>query len=174
MVKLILGSIVTIAMDPMDRSSGFTLLELIFVILILGTLSLIALRGYGNLQQRTQTESATMRVLEYMRLAYDKASASDKTATCETYAGTYSVSLSGSTMSLIPDGCSAVTSYTFSDFGFPEGDFQTTFQPLGKGITGDSCIVIEHPRADMCGIVRLETTGIASSVIESGESCVCP
>lgn len=158
----------------MVKNNGFTLLELIFVILILGTLSLIALRGYGNIQQRTQTEAATKRVLEYMRLAYDKTAASDKTATCATYEGTYTVSLSGSTMSLTPDGCAAVTTYNFSDFSFPEGDFQTTFLPLGKGITGNACIVVSHPRADICGIVQLESTGIASDTIESGAACACP
>lgn len=174
MVKQGLALIVIIAMARMARNSGFTLLELVFVIMILGVLSMIALRGYGNIQQRSQTEAASMRIIEYLRLAYDKASASDKTATCDTYEGSYTVALVGSDMNLTPDGCPVVATYSFGDFDFPEGDFSTTFLPLGRGVTGNTCMVVKHPRSDVCSVVTVESTGVASEELAHGASCVCP
>lgn len=175
MVKQVQGLAVTTAMDHMAKNNGFTLIELLLVILILGTLSTLGLQSYADFQARKRVDAETHIVTGYLNLAYDKTASSDKTSSCDTYSGSYTVSLVGSVMSLTPDGCPALSTYTFEDgFTFPEGDFSTTFLPLGRGTSGDACILVKHPTAERCGKITIESSGIVSSDIVTLASCVCP
>lgn len=159
----------------MAKNSGFTLIELTLVILILGTLSTIGFQSYADVQSRKRVEAETHIVTGFLNLAYDKTYSSDKTATCGTFAGSYTVSLTDVTLSLTPDGCPATTTHVFADgFTFPEGDFSTTFLPLARGITGDRCILIQHPTAQKCGKITIESSGIVSSEVVPLETCICP
>ncbi len=158
----------------MERNSGFTLVELMMVIFIIGFISTIGIASYTTFNARKVTESETKKVVEYLELSQSKTESGDRPSGCGTYAGYYTTSLTGSTLSVTPSGCSAITSYTIEDFSFPEGDFTVDYLPLGKGISGDTCILIQHPTADYCGKVEIEQSGIVKDDVVSVANCTCP
>ena len=142
----------------------------------MGILSTIGGRSYLEFNSRKQIESETKKIVSYLDLAQSKTLAGEPV--CETYGGNYSVStLTGASnvaMSLTPAGCSAQTTYTFPDgYSLPEGDFTVSYNPEGTGVTGDSCIILQHPRSDVCGKITIEPSGSLTDDVLPLDSCTC-
>lgn len=154
------------------RNSGFTYVEMMIVLLIIGILAVTGLTSYSEFQARSRTESETHMIESYIELAREKTSAGDRTGACGTYGGFYSVIGASSVVTLVPNGCPAAATYTLTDgFSLSEGDFQLDFQPQGGGMSGPTCIIVQHPTADLCGIITIESSGITSSTIQNDCSC---
>lgn len=155
------------------NNAGFTYIELVIVIFTVSILAYMGTASYLNLNVRKDAEAETKKLVEYLDIARNKTQAQDKA--CPDYTGSYTVSLNGSVMSLTPVGCSATATYTFGDqYAFPQGDFTVAFQPLGAGATGDSCILLDHTTADVCGKVTITAGGTVEYAVTNSAGCVCP
>lgn len=168
---------VIIAWARMEKSRGFTYLEIIIVMLILGIIATLGGSSYIGYNSRKQIETETQKLVSYFDLAQTKTLAGEPV--CDTYAGNYSVSAStvsnSVSLSLTPLGCSAQATYTFPQgYSLPDGDFTLTYNPEGTGVTGVSCILLQHPKAELCGKVTIDPSGAFSDTIVPLTSCTCP
>jgi len=168
---------VIIAWARMEKSRGFTYLEIIIVMLILGIIATFGGSSYIGYNSRKQIETETQKLVSYFDLAQTKTLAGEPV--CGTYAGNYSVSSTTDgesvSLALTPIGCSAQATYTFpTGYSLPQGDFTLTYTAEGTGITGVSCILLQHPKAELCGKVTIEPSGAFSDVIVPLSSCTCP
>jgi prepilin-type N-terminal cleavage/methylation domain-containing protein len=164
---------VIIVSGLMAKNRGFTYIEVLIVVGIISLLSVGGVASYSEFQARKQTEAETRMIESYIELAREKTSAGDRTGSCGTYGGYYSVTSTGAVVSLVPNGCSAAASFTLrSGYTLPEGDIQADFRPLGAGYSGPSCIIVQHPNAELCGQITIESSGITSSEVRT--ECTCP
>ena len=158
----------------MERNSGFTYIEILIVVMVIGILAVTGISSYSEFNSRKQTESAARKVVEYVQLAQEKTRAHDIPSSCGSYGGFYYTDLTGSSLTLVPSGCSALATHNVGAFVYPEGDFRVNFDQFGTSASGDSCILVEHPRADFCGKVTIESSGIVSQELLLKASCTCP
>lgn len=158
----------------MGKNNGFTYIEMMIVMLVIGILAFTGISSYTEFNARKQTEARAKKIVEYLDVARQKTAAGDKPSSCGSYTGSYAVTLVGNLMSLTPGGCVTLATHSFLDFTFPEGDFTVTYQPLGGGMTGDRCIIIQHPKAPICEKITLESSGIVKDELLPEASCVCP
>ncbi|QIQ21713.1 prepilin-type N-terminal cleavage/methylation domain-containing protein [Zophobihabitans entericus] len=68
-------------------AQGFSLLELLFVISVIGVLSAIGLHGWQTIQQRAQLSSATMQLLAFIKEVQDDANWRNQTNTLHLFIG---------------------------------------------------------------------------------------
>lgn len=168
---------VIIAWARMEKSRGFTYLEIIIVMLILGIIATLGGSSYIGYNSRKQIETETQKLVSYFDLAQTKTLAGEPL--CGTYAGNYIVSSAtvgdDISLSLTPNGCSAQATYVFpTGYSLPEGDFTLTYNAEGTGVTGASCILLQHPKAELCGKVTIEPSGAFSDQIVPLSTCTCP
>lgn len=163
------------ALVLMAKNSGFTFIELMIVVFVIGLLSSIGIVSYTEYNARKVTENETHKIVEYLDLGRTKALTADKPDSCPGFTGSYIVSSSGTVVTLTPENCSATASMTLENaITLPEGDFSITFKPQGGGILGDTCILVSHPTQGHCGKISLEASGIVKSEQLKDSSCVCP
>lgn len=167
---------VIFAWGHMERNKGFTYLEILIVMMIMGILSTMGRTAYLEYNSRKKVESETKQIVAFLDMAQTKTLGGE--GTCDDYEGNYSVSTltvgDTTTMSLTPLGCTSQATYVFPEgYTLPEGDFSVAYKVDGTGVTGSSCILLQHPKADVCGKVSLETSGSITYDFLPLSSCTC-
>lgn len=91
----------------MKPSSGFTFIELIVVIVIIGIFAGVAIPNYGNFVSQNQLDKETKKVLEILDIAKKKALSAEKTDKCSGDVLGYKVNKSSPTQLQIKIFCSS-------------------------------------------------------------------
>lgn len=114
---------------------GFTLIETLVTISIIGILSSVGLASYINFNRKQLVIQSARKILEDMRLAQSLASNNQKPEGCDTLSG-YSFSVSGTSYTITADCSSAYTVKTGSIpanltiSGFSKVEFKVLRQPV--------------------------------------------
>ncbi len=147
--------------------NGFSLLEVLIVVVVITILSVYAPKIYTDLIQKTSLESESSKFAEALLLAKKKAESIEKA--CINYGGSYIVEWNTSSYRVTPKDCSALQNYTLPSSITIDAAGSSEFYPLGKGNQSE-CIVMTEAKSDKCKMITLTSTG----VVDIGDECNCP
>ena len=161
----------------MGKSSGFTYLEILIVIMVTTLLALAGKVAYSNFNVRKQLEAETKKAISYFDLARTQTIAGEKP--CDTFEGFFSVFATqpGDTIELevLPAGCPSQTAYTFPEgYSLASGNFLINYEPFGTGVNGSTCLILLQNSTDACAKLSFDQSGNLEDIITSGASCSCP
>lgn len=163
------------------NNTGFTLLEVTIIVIIITVLSSVSLAGYGNFNQNKRLEGAATELISTLELAKKKAVAIDKNLTVagSDYSScsltNYKVSLNSATAySLVVNICdigscplsSGCQDVTITSHTIPSGltisptTGSVTFETRTGVATGLSSISILHTNLNKTKTITIEASGI--------------
>lgn len=163
----------------MDKSNGFTLIELIFVVGIIMLLTSISLPYYNTSSEEKKIEAESSRVIDVLELAKKKSSSADISSySCSGFAGykvqvnaaNYTVSLCCST------GCG--TSYLINTYNFDSGISSLTtptftFKPKSTGIDSAIDVTVQLKNSRITARNCITVTITPFGLIKSGQKTSC-
>ncbi len=161
-----------------STSKGFTLLEMMLVVLIMLIFFGMSLKLYSNLNLQKKLESETKYVVEILELAKKKTISGDKTGLDDScilsgYKIVYTQD-SYALFAICPDdravGKEFASSYGISLSG--DGTNEVVFNPFGVGAV-PACVIITNTATNKCRMITVLQSASISYAAES-QSCVCP
>lgn len=165
--------------------NGYTLIELLIVITIIGLFSALSLAYYNNFNETKKLTKETQRFLSVLELAKKKASSGDASMCSSPNPGDtpavaeYSVNvLSSSSYQLAPNCTTGlpntITYDTDPSIIFPNASGSIAFYPLIAN-SSSSCIVLKNENTSVCHYINVQIGGtVCDGTCSSCATCACP
>ncbi len=165
--------------------NGYTLIELLIVITIIGLFSALSLAYYNNFNETKKLTKETQRFLSVLDLAKKKSMAGDASM-CSSLdpavtpaVAEYAVNiLSASSYQLAPN-CTAglpntITYNTDPSIVFPNPVGSVAFYPLTAN-SSSSCVILKNKNTSVCHYINVQNGGtVCDGTCSSCASCACP
>lgn len=145
--------------------SGFTLLELIIVVIIITTFVGLSIANYNRFNEEKKLEEQTKQLIDVLDLASKKASSGDIPTSCSSFEG-YEVQTTASSYSFYRccDGnCTLVRTYTLPT-NFSLSVRTVRFKPLSRGtdLINNATLKIKNSFISKCIDITVSPAGIVS------------
>lgn len=168
----------SIAVDKKNHDKqGFSFLELMFAVLIMGVFFGMSLKLYSNFNWQKKLEAETKKVVAVLELAKKKAIAGDKSRLSQSCVlSGYKVIYTATSYSLLAlcPAETAIGAYYNLPSGLAltgNGSNQVIFKPFGIGAI-PSCIIVKNSTKGQCRKITIDQSGSITYGNEAN-SCSC-
>ena len=160
-----------------SKCEGFTLLEILIVISIIGTLSIVGVTSYSGFNQSKALEIESQEFVQILDLAKKRAFSNDK-AGCGSL-DHYSITIDTENsvdydLTAVCEGGSINQTLSYHlDSAVIFQQYQSAesrFNPNSSGATSN-CIIVKHSKLNQCQQVSVNSLGLIE--IEDSEDCQC-